>query len=132
MNETMLTLADYAEQVAGKSHRTVQRWLEKDELPGATQDDDGRWWVPATAKRQRVPSYDVVAASSRTTTYDVAAPVAPDLGHGGPLEEFADAIGFSRGGVRRLYRDMQAHPGLPFYVGRYGSTTALKVYAPPR
>lgn len=47
-----VSLADYAE-LMGKSLRTVQRWLADDLLP-AYQDVDGRWWVPADARPDKV------------------------------------------------------------------------------
>jgi len=47
---TPLTLQEYA--AAHNVHpRTVKRWLGERELPGAEQDDKGRWSIPATAVR---------------------------------------------------------------------------------
>lgn len=135
---TMLTLADYA-AAAGKSPRTVQRWLEAGELPGAQQDPDERWWVPAGAVRVAPSATEkrLARQAAKTSSYDVvptataAVPAPPNLGHGGSLAEFAAAIGFSPSGVRRLYRDVQAQPGLPFYVGPYRKHGGLGVYVPP-
>jgi len=39
--------------------------------------------------------------------------------------------GCSPTGVRRLFADVAANPGLPFYVGRYGPRGALRAVAFP-
>jgi len=39
--------------------------------------------------------------------------------------------GCSPSGVRRLFADVAANPGLPFYVGRYGPRGALRAVAFP-
>ncbi|MBD3941968.1 hypothetical protein IF188_09700 [Microbacterium sp. NEAU-LLC] len=54
-----LPAAKYAELV-GKTERTVKRWLEDDELPGAYKDDRGRWMIPVGAERTPRPAGDVV------------------------------------------------------------------------
>lgn len=121
----LLSLADYAERIAGKSYRTVQRWLADGELPDARQDDDGRWWVPADAQRRRTTSHDVV----ETTTAQPVAVRAPDApatpwGQLRPLEEVARELGTTVGGVRRM-----ADAGL-LVVGPFGPNGALRAHRP--
>lgn len=53
-----VTAARYAE-ISGVSERTVKRWLADDELPGAYQDERGRWMIPADAARTPKPA-DIV------------------------------------------------------------------------
>jgi len=62
----MMTRAQYAAH-HGKSDRTVQRWLERDLLPGATLTREG-WRIPADV----LPIFDeaptrTVATTSRVT-----------------------------------------------------------------
>jgi len=64
---TMLTADAYAVAL-GKSLRTVQRYLERDQLAGA-QLVEGRWLIPADARP--TTSYDVVATSAPATSHDV-------------------------------------------------------------
>ena len=45
-----LSLRGYSEYT-GKHERTVKRWLADHELPGAYQDNNGRWLIPASAVR---------------------------------------------------------------------------------
>ena len=45
-----LTAAQYATSI-DKTERTVKRWLADGELPGAHQDERGRWLIPAGAER---------------------------------------------------------------------------------
>ena len=53
-----VTAAQYADRVS-KTERTIKRWLADDELPGAYQDERGRWMIPAEAER-RTRAGDVV------------------------------------------------------------------------
>jgi hypothetical protein len=46
----LIPLAKYAE-ARGITTRTVMRWLDKGELPGATRDESNRWLIPADAER---------------------------------------------------------------------------------
>jgi hypothetical protein len=46
----LIPLAKYAE-ARGITTRTVMRWLDKGELPGATRDESNRWLIPAGAER---------------------------------------------------------------------------------
>lgn len=129
-----LTLAAYAESV-GASFRSAQRWIAAGELPDAWQDDKGRWWVPANARRQR--SSITGSRGRRTTSHDVvpdpstaverpAVPASSPLGMLGTLDEAARALGTTTGGVRRLAADGHLH------IGRYGPNGALRVFVPPR
>ena len=117
----LLTTTAYA-AARGKSLRTVQRYLERGQLAGA-QLVEGQWLIPADA----VPatSYDVVPVAAPVTSYDVA-PASSPLGALGTLEDAAQLLGTSVGGVRRMARD-----GL-LVVGRYGPRGALRVYVAPR
>lgn len=115
----LLTTTAYAAAL-GKSLRTVQRYLERGQLAGA-QLVEGQWLIPADA----VPSTDVVVVSQRATSYDVA-PASSPLGALGTLEDAAELLGTSVGGVRRMAAD-----GL-LVVGRYGPRGALRVYVAPR
>jgi hypothetical protein len=119
----LLTRGQYADEV-GASVKSVERWLKAGLLPEAVRQG-GRWFIPSGTPRP-----DPDAATSR----DVAPVLGPTstLGTGGTLEEAAAVLGFSPTGLRRLYADMQATPGLPLYVGRYGPHGALRVYAAPR
>lgn len=45
-----LTAKQYA-AATGKAPRTVKRWLDDGELPGAYQDERGWWMIPADAER---------------------------------------------------------------------------------
>lgn len=66
--------ADFA-TVRGVSLRTVERWLEKGELPEARQGPDGRWSIPADAMRQQpLPGTDM--SPSRR---GVSGPTSPDM-----------------------------------------------------
>lgn len=123
----MLPLAEYAE-AAGKSLRTVQRWIADGLLEEARQGEDGRWWVPADARpdtRRRTTSQPVAVP-------DLPAPAPAPLGVSGTVEDAAAALGVSPRGLRRLYADMVETPGLPMYVGRYGPHGALRVVVPPK
>lgn len=126
-----LSLSDYADTI-GRSFRTVQRWVAAGELPDARQDDDGRWWVPASAHRRRTTSRDVVGQQpAGGGAVEIPAPSSP-LGMLGELDDAAAVLGTTVGGVRRLFADIAAHPGLPLYVGPYGRNGALRVFVPPR
>lgn len=46
--------------------RTVQRWLQAGEIPGATKLPDGRWQIPADAMRIKpLPGTDVAMTPTR-------------------------------------------------------------------
>jgi hypothetical protein len=107
---TMLPLAQYAASV-GVSTRTVTRWLSADKLPGAYQDEDGRWMIPAHAEPDRRP-----AALERTAAVDVApvhlepAPTVSDLLEQLPgLVELANDVDEDTGAILR--------PGAEWFVG---------------
>lgn len=134
----VVPLRDYADrrQVA---FRTAQRWVAAGELPGAYQDERKQWWVPLSA--DRVPAAGPVQRTTSTTSPAHAvegalartAPAPPSpLGTSGTLADAAASLGVSPIGLRKLYADMAASPGLPFYVGRYGAHGALRVVVPPR
>lgn len=133
----LVPLKTYAQR-RGVALRTVQRWIAAEELPGAQQDDRGQWWVPLAA--DRVPAGGPVQSpmgpgpSSPTRAVERAARTAPasPLGTSGTLGDAAASLGVSPIGLRKLYADMAANPGLPFYVGRYGAHGALRVVVPPR
>lgn len=135
---TMLSKAQWAE-----SHRvtvkTVERWLAAGLVPQAERQG-GRWWFPSGTPR---PSDDaiagatsrdvaVVAPSSTGELVPAAAAAPAPIAVGGTLEEFAAMTGCSPTGVRRLFADVAATPGLPFYVGRYGPHGAMRAVAFPR
>jgi hypothetical protein len=133
----LLSKAQWAEQV-GVTVKSVERWLAAGLVPDA-QRQGGRWWIPAGTPRPDVEtmggtSRDVAPiAATNGTSRDVAAPApGPVLGVGGSLEEAAAALGCSVRGLRKLYADMQAAPGLPFYIGRYGPHGRLHLVAMPR
>lgn len=65
-----VTAARYAE-ISGVSDRTVKRWLADEELPGAYQDERGRWMIPADATRTPRPA-DIVQLDR---------PMSPHAGH---------------------------------------------------
>lgn len=141
---TFVSPAEYAQKMR-KSERTIWRWLEAGRLPGAWQEEGGkgRWWLPldpptdapaAVAVRKPSTAPQGVPDVSRDMTV-VTGPSGPStgpLGMMGPLEDAAAALGTTVGGLRRLYADMAAQPGLPMYVGPYGRNGALRVYAPPK
>lgn len=143
----LLSKAQWAEAV-GVTTKTVERWLAVG-LPTQRVRQGQRWFFPAGTPRPT--SEDVAAAEAAiagATSRDVApvapsrdrlgalppagATIAPAVAVGGTLEEFAAMLGCSRTGVRRLYADIRATPGLPFYVGPYGPHGALRTVAFPR
>lgn len=134
----LVSLNRYAD-MAGKSVRTVQRWLSDGEVPGAFQDEDGRWAIPANARRQRTTgSLNLAAnrAAVRRGQVEPAAlvlgdqaapePAASPLGNLVALEDAAHALGTTVGGVRRL-----ADAG-HLQVGPFGPNGALRVFLPPQ
>lgn len=74
----MLTITEYATR-HDKSTRTVQRWLERDQLPGAVFES-GRWQIPADVLPMTASGPGVTVATSR-------APVPPT-----PLATLAGAL----------------------------------------
>jgi hypothetical protein len=120
----MLTVKAYA-ATANLSPRQVQRYLAEQRLPGAAKVS-GAWLIPSDARPVEATSYDVVPATSPAgPSYDVAATSSP-LGALGTLEDAAQLLGTTVGGVRRMAAD-----GL-LVVGRYGPRGALRVYVAPR
>ena len=89
-----VTAAQYANRV-GKAERTVKRWLADGELPGAYQDERGRWMIPVDAER----TAGVVELASRPMTRPMTQMVEPTLD---ALPSFldvaqaADILGISR------------------------------------
>lgn len=113
----------------GVDVRTVKRWLEKDKIVGAEQDERGRWRIPADA---------AIRIGTGTGTRGVDALVSPiaappavptsvsgPLGTLGTLEQAAAVLGTSVGGIRRM-----ADAGL-LIVGPFGRNGALRVFVPP-
>lgn len=143
---TLLTKAQWADQL-GVTTKTVDRWLAAGQLPEAVRQGS-RWFFPADTQRPAAgTSHDVPGhggtsqdvAGRPTATATVVAPsqalapaaATPAVAIGGSLEEFAIMTGCSPTGVRRLFDDVAARPGLPFYVGRYGPHGSLRVIAFP-
>lgn len=60
----MLTAEQYGE-AHGASARTVQRWCQAGEVPGAVQDRRGRWSIPQDAIRQDPIPGTAIAATTR-------------------------------------------------------------------
>lgn len=77
MNPT-LTVKQYAEAV-GVSDRTVKRWLDADELPGAYQDARGWWWIPAETTRTPARSDLAPARAPAPAPVPARAPAPPNL-----------------------------------------------------
>jgi hypothetical protein len=120
----MLSVKSYAE-AAGLSPRQVQRYLAEGRLAGATKVA-GSWSIPSDARPTEAASYDVVPVTPLAgASYDVAATSSP-LGALGTLEDAAELLGTTVGGVRRMAAD-----GL-LVVGRYGPRGSLRVYVAPR
>jgi hypothetical protein len=119
---TMQSSTAYAAAL-GLSLRQVQRYLAEQRLPGATKVA-GAWLIPSDARPVEATSYDVVPVSQPGASYDVAATSSP-LGALGTLEDAAELLGTTVGGVRRMAAD-----GL-LTVGRYGPRGALRVYVAP-
>jgi hypothetical protein len=119
----MLSVKAYA-AASGLSPRQVQRYLAEQRLPGASKVA-GAWLIPSDARPVEATSYDVVPVSHPVASYDVAATSSP-LGALGTLEDAAQLLGTSVGGVRRMAAD-----GL-LVVGRYGPRGSLRVYVAPR
>ena len=119
----MLTVKAYA-AAAGKSERTVQRWVKARRLPGVVELD-GVVMIPADA----VPSSTDVAVTSPTSPTSLE-PVGSPLGELGTLTQAARILGTSRAGVIALAE----RPETPFIVGPFGpgNPPALRVYVVPR
>lgn len=141
----LLTVSEYAAR-HNLGHRTVQRYISGGQLPTASKDHKGKWRIPADAMPTEPPAAHPApappgavpavtsAAPLRTTSHDVrqtyAAPTRDReqpavLGMLGTLEEAAQALGTTVGGVRRLASD--GH----LIVGRYGPHGSLRVFVPP-
>lgn len=86
----LLTLEGYA-RATGKTERTIRRWLAADELPGAFQDDQGRWSIPADAERT-VTSGEVVTMTRQVTTPDIGPDAMPSFL---TIEQAAQLLGIS-------------------------------------
>jgi hypothetical protein len=121
----MLSPAEYAKRHE-MGFRTVQRYLPLGRIEGAVQGQDGRWRIPADAR--------VLDASATTVVRQAASEVVPpaadvrlaSIGGLVPLEDVAQLLGTTVGGVRRMAAD-----GL-LVMGRYGPRGALRVYVAPR
>jgi hypothetical protein len=61
-----LTAAQYADAIA-KNIRTVKRYLEDGERPGAVKDERGRWMIPANARRTEGAGELVTMTRPRTS-----------------------------------------------------------------
>jgi len=59
------------------SERTVKRWLAEGELPGAHQDERGRWQIPADAVRTPRMAGQVVSMTARQSDNIVSAVGSP-------------------------------------------------------
>jgi|GEM_PF-2275502 len=97
-----VTKTQYAALI-GKTDRTVQRYLDDGELPGAYQDERGRWMIPTDAQRtprtgdvvqlqQRRQSVDELAVSV-AQALDAALDTLPSFL---PLDVAASVLGISR------------------------------------
>lgn len=56
----MLTVKEVAEKFE-KNQKTIQRWLAKELLPGAFQDDKGTWQIPVESV-ENIPKVDKIDA----------------------------------------------------------------------
>jgi hypothetical protein len=72
MDPIMLTRAQYAAH-HGKSDRTVQRWLERELLPGVQKTPAGEWRIPSDV----LPLLDEHTGRTVATTPRAVAPAAP-------------------------------------------------------
>lgn len=97
--EFHLTAAQYANRI-GKTERTVKRWLADGELPGAYQDERGRWMIPVDA--ERTASNDLVTLPrpmTRPMTVEIShghAPLIDTLPSFLSIDEASAVLGISR------------------------------------
>jgi hypothetical protein len=114
--------ADYA-RIIERSERVVERYLAGGRIPGAIKDERGKWIMPADAQPT---SSDVVPLNPPSGPSPIG--VLDQLAAPGPrlytLEEYAEKLGTSVGGVRRL-----GDAGL-ITVGPFGFNGALRVFVP--
>lgn len=110
----MLSVTQYI-AASGLSERTVRRCLADGRLPGAVQDPRGQWSIPAGILPLPAGTGTVVALTDATP--------APMV-HGGPrtlapglwdLDDAAQQLGISVGGLRRL---AELRPG--YLIGPWG------------
>lgn len=106
-----LTVKQYAES-AGISDRTAMRWLKAGELPGAKQDERGRWMIPAGATQTL--GAGLVALTTEPPMYRPAN--IDELPSFLPLDAAAGLLGISRHAID-THRDYFGV--VPF--GPYGS-----------
>jgi len=140
-----LKITDYAEHT-GKGRRTITRMISEGRLPEARQDPtDGVWYIPADAKplpakgiaeRERARERNLEAGNvvmlgtppTLPVVREAAVETVPTRPGGvlplATLEEVAEALGTTVGGVRRLGKDGHLN------VGPYGPRGALRVYWP--
>jgi hypothetical protein len=121
---TLITVAAYA-VAAGRTERTVQRWVKAGRLAGVVTVD-GVNLIPADA----VPTSTDVAVTSPTSAPLEPAPTPSPLGELGTLTQAARILGTTRAGVIALAE----RPETPFIVGPFGpgNPPALRVYVVPR
>jgi hypothetical protein len=121
----LVTVAAYA-VAAGRTERTVQRWVKAGRIPGVMVD--GVRLIPADA----IPSSADVAVTSATSDVSPVSPASTPspLGELGTLTQAARILGTSRAGVIALAE----RPETPFIVGPFGpgNPPALRVYVVPR
>lgn len=134
-HEVLLSLSDWAAR-HGHGFRSAQRYVTDGRVPGASKDRKGRWQVPADAGvldvDQAMPRAELEVVGGRTSDVRQADARTPDVRLGAPLgvlltlEQAAQLLGTSVGGVRRLADD-----GL-VSVGRWGERGGLRVFVAPR
>ena len=121
---TLVTTKAWAE-ARGLTPRQAQVYRAQGRLPGAVERPGKGWLVPSDAEPLPAMSRDVAPAIVPAHSHDVAA-TSSLLGVLGTLEDAAQLLGTTVGGVRRMAAD-----GL-LTVGRYGPRGALRVYVAPR
>lgn len=126
-----MTPEEFAE-LEGVSARTVQRWCDNGEVPGATRDRRGRWHLPGDAVRvvplEDPPADDGGAAAMAPSRRDVAvtssaAAAALPAGQGlslavwldslpafVTLAEAAQLLGIPEAAIRRNRDELGARP----------------------
>lgn len=119
---TLVTIRAWAD-ARDLSVRQAQVYRKADRLPGAVETPKG-WLVPFDVEPLPATSRDVVPVAASAYSHDVA--TTSPLGALGTLEDAAQLLGTTVGGVRRMAAD-----GL-LMVGRYGPRGALRVYVAPR
>jgi hypothetical protein len=89
-----LTAAQYAER-SGRTDRTIKRWLAEAELPGAYQDERGRWMIPANAERI-AQTTDITPTSPQAVTRRMTSQDIDTLPSFLTVEQAAHLLGISR------------------------------------